>query len=725
VTTEQALHLALTHHQAGRRAEAEAIYRQVLARDPEHADALHWLGVLVGEAGDLNGALALLERAAARAPGVPEFQSNLGEFYRRAGRLNEAIVCLERALVLRPDMAVAQGNLGNALREAGRIDEAIAALERASALEPRSSDHAGNLGLALQAAGRIDEAVVAHERSAALAPGDPVAHRNLGTALHAAGRSGAAVAAYQRALALRPGDARTYCNLGMTLQETGHNDEAIAALERAAALDATLAPVYTNLGNALWAVGRLDEAAATLGRAIALDPRDADAHNNLGNVLKDQGRLDDAIAAFHRAEELRPGSPRAGSNRLFTLWAHPGYDAHAILGEHRAWAERHAVPLAAEIRPHANDRTPGRRLNVGYVSPDFRGHPVGHLLVSLLKHHDRRQVEVVCYSDVRAPDALTQKLRALADQWHDTAALPDRMLAERVRADRIDILVDLALHTAGNRLLVFARKPAPVQVTMLGLPATTGVATIDYRLTDPFIDPPDADSGRGAHDSDYTEQSIRLPHCFWLFERPEEAPVVGALPALSNGCITFGSLNQFAKVTPAALQLWLKILQAVPRSRLLIQAQPGSHCDAVRARFQAGGIAGDRLEFAGRVSRAEYFQRYGRLDLGLDPFPYNGHNCTIEALWMGVPVVTLAGRTAVARGGLSILSNVGLEELIARTPEEYVDIAVRMAGDAERLAAFRAELRGRMEASPLMECRGYAAAVEAALRRMWHAWCGG
>jgi predicted O-linked N-acetylglucosamine transferase (SPINDLY family) len=715
MTNDEALQIALGYHQAGRRAEAESIYRQILAQEPEHAGALHYLGVLAGQAGDLDRALDLIGRAVARTPAVAEYQCNLGEFYRRAGRLTEAITCLERAIALRPELAVAHGNLGNALREAGRIDDAIAALNRAIALEPRNAEYAGNLGLALQAAGRFEEAIAAHERSVALGPADPVAHRNRGAALHAAGHSGAAIEAYRRALALRGDDARTYCNLGMTLQESGRSDEAIGALRRACALDPTLAPAFTNLGNALWATGRLDEAAAALQRAIALDPRDADAHSNLGNVLKDQGRLDEALDQFGRAAELRPASPRAASNRLFTLWAHPGYDAQSILAEHRRWAERYAAPLAAEIRPHANDRAPDRRLKVGYVSPDFRGHPVGHLLVPLLANHDRRQVEAFCYSDVRAPDALTARLRALADHWRDTAALHDRALADLIRADRIDVLVDLALHTAGNRLLLFARKPSPVQVTMLGLPATTGLSAIDYRLTDPFIDPP------GRHDGDYSERSIRLPHCFWLFQPPEEAPPQGpgVLPALQSGFITFGCLNQFSKVTHAALQLWLKILQAVPRSRLVIQAQPGHHCDAVRALFEAGGITASRLDFVARAARAAYFRRYQDLDIGLDPFPYNGHNCTLEALWMGVPVVTLAGGSAVSRGGASVLSNVGLPELIARTPDQYVAIAVRMAGDVNRLVELRAGLRPRMEASPVMDCRSYAADVEAAFRRMW------
>ena len=285
----------------------------------------------------------------------------------------------------------------------------------------------------------------------------------------------------------------------------------------------------------------------------------------------------------------------------------------------------------------------------------------------------------------------------LVDQWQSTVGLSDPQVAERIRNDGIDILVDLALHTADNRLLVFARKPAPVQVTMLGMPSTTGLATMDYRLTDPHLDPP------GATDGDYTEQSIRLPHGYWCYQPPEEAPLVRVLPALSNGFITFGCLNQFAKVSRPALQVWVNILQSLPTARLVIHSDPGSHLEAVRRLFQDGGIAPDRVEFAARVPRLRYLDRYHDLDLSLDPFPYNGGISTMDSLWMGVPVVTLAGRTAVGRAGVSILSSVGLPELIAETADQYVACALEWAGDLARLSRIRAELRDRMRSSALMD----------------------
>jgi predicted O-linked N-acetylglucosamine transferase (SPINDLY family) len=784
---EQEIQAALLHHQAGRLAEAEALYRRVLAEVPEHVGALQLLGIVSLQAGNTAGAIELIGRAATLEPQNAAAHSNLAEAYLRAGQFTGAIASARRALELQSDLVVAQinlgaalalsgqhseaiaayqralavvpdhpqlhSNLGIALQAAGRLDEAVTALRRAVALRPDQAELHVNLGNALKDQGRLDEAIDAYRRAIALRPDDAVAHSNLGVALYEAQRYDEATAAYRDALQRKPDDAETHANLGVALQATGQldeaiaacrsavaiegdsalvqsnlalalrsagrADEAIAALQHAIALDPRLAAAYSNLGTVLDDAGRLDEALAALGRAIELRPDDADARNNLGNVLKHQGRLDEAIGAFRQAVAVKPGLAKIASNLLYSLHSHPGYDAQALLSEHRAWARRYAAPLAAEIRPHANDRDPARRLKVGYVSPDLRAHAVGKLVWPLLVHRDRSRFEVVAYSDVRVGDAVTTAIRGQTDHWRDIAGQSDAQVAERIRGDRIDILVDLALHTAGNRMLVFARKPAPVQVTTLGLPATTGLDTIDYRLTDPYLDPP------GQTDADYTERSVRLPHCFWVFQPPDAAETypVTPLPALSNGFVTFGCLNQFAKVTRPALELWVKILRAVPRSQLVLQSPPGRHLEAVRELFAQGGIAADRLSFVPRAARREYHRRLDALDLALDPFPYNGHTSTLDALWMGVPVVTLAGCTAVGRGGVSILSNVNLHNLIARTTWQYVDISVALAGDLERLADLRTGLRGRLLASPLADTEGYTAAVEAALLAMWQTWC--
>jgi predicted O-linked N-acetylglucosamine transferase (SPINDLY family) len=649
-TIDQAIQVALTHHHAGRLAEAEAIYRQVLNQAPDNSDALQLLGVLAGQAGNLALAIDLLRRAIAAQPEVAEHHVNLAEFHRRSGAPDRAIASLRRAIALKPGLAQAHDNLGQLLRCLGRLDEAIAAYGCVVSLQ-------GN---------------------------DAVAHNNLGVALSDAGRL----------------------------------DEAIAALGQAVALDSRYAEAHSNLGVALHAAGCIEESIAACRRALELRPELPEGHNNLGNALREAGQIEEAIAAYRRALELDPDQIVSAHNLIVTLHFDPRVDAQAIRAETVAWSTRFAAPFADEIRPHANDRSPERRLKVGFVSPDFRDHPAGRLVLPLFAHQNHARFEFIAYSDVRARDAGTTEFQRLADAWRDIVGQSDASVAEQVRAEGIDILVDLALHTAGNRLLVFARKPAPVQVSMLGMPSTTGTSTIDYRLTDRFLDPP------GTADADYTEASIRLPHSIWCFAPPAEAPAVGPLPAAEKGFVTFGALNQLAKASGPAVRAWAAILQGVPRSRLILQSPPGSFLDPHRAVFQEAGIAPERVEFVAKAPRAEYLKRYLALDVSLDPFPYNGHTTTFDALWMGVPVVTLAGRTGVGRAGASMLSHLGLTDLIAGTPEQYVEIACQWAHDLRRLEPLRGVLRGRIESSPLVDGGQFAAEVEDALRGIWKRWCG-
>jgi predicted O-linked N-acetylglucosamine transferase (SPINDLY family) len=397
---------------------------------------------------------------------------------------------------------------------------------------------------------------------------------------------------------------------------------------------------------------------------------------------------------------------------------HPGYDARAILEQHRSWARQFADPLAAAVRAHDNDRSPGRRLKVGFVSASFCDCAQGQLIQPLFREHDRNEYEFIAYSDSRKADGVTASIRATLDGWRDTARLADAELAELIRADRIDILVDLTLHTANSRLLVFARKPAPVQVTMLEMITTTGLDAMDYRLTDPYLDPP------GQTDGDYTERSVRLPDCAWCYQPPPEAPAVNDLPARRNGFVTFGCQNHFVKLSRPAVELWARVLQVVPGAGMLMYSPARVQREAVLRVFDQAGVHQDRVGFLSRVSPAEYIGRFRDFDIGLDTQPYAGGTTTQDSLWMGVPVVTLRGRTAVGRGGVSILSNAGLRDLIAQTEDDYVTIAAALASNLERLAELRAALRPQMERSPLMDARRYAASVEAAFRAMWQSWCG-
>ncbi|HEY4329674.1 MAG TPA: hypothetical protein VGN88_08050, partial [Phycisphaerae bacterium] len=443
-------------------------------------------------------------------------------------------------------------------------------------------------------------------------------------------------------------------------------------------------------------------------------------HINLGNCLKDRGEQDEAVAAYRKALRMRPRDHATHSNLIYMLHFHPGYDAQAIYEESRKWDELHGRPLARLIRPHQNDPDPERPLRIGYMSPDFRRHPLASNFLPLAVHHDHGLFRIFCYSKVRKPDAVTERLRGLTDEWREVGRMAAEQIAEQVRADRIDILVDLTMHMGNNNLLVFAQKPAPVQVASLCSMGTTGLAAMDYRMSDPYSDPP------GLNDAHYTEETIRLPDCYFCHEAPAEAPSVGQAPSLAAGYVTFGSLNNFCKVTPEVLEVWGRILSGLPGSRLLIRCPAGSAREKVLKRFEARGVSADRVEFCGtRLDWAAYMSLHNRIDIYLDPFPYSGHTTSFDALWMGVPLVTLAGKRDVGRSGVFILSNLGLEDLIAETEEGYVRKAIALAGDGERLAAMRSGLRDRMRGSPLMDGNRYTRHVEAAYREIWRKWCAG
>jgi predicted O-linked N-acetylglucosamine transferase (SPINDLY family) len=743
LTIQQAFDLALRHHQAGQLPEAEQLYRQILAHQPANAEAIHCLGVIAFRAGRHNVAADLIRQAIALNPGLADAHSNLGNVLAAQGQLDEAIASHRQAITLRPDLPAAHYNLGNALKDKGRLDEAIAAWSAALSRQPDYFEARCNVGNALMSKGELDAAIAAYGKAIALRPSDAETHANLGNALHAHGRLHEAIAAYRQAIAIRPDYAEAHRTLGFILKETGQLDEAIAAYRQAIAIRPKYAEAHSNLGNALTDKGQLDEAIEAFRQAIALKPDLTEAHNNLGNALMDRGQIDEGVAACRQAVALQPDFPELHSNLLFNLHFHPGLDALAIAHEARRWNRQHAESLRqAHGEPPRNDRTIDRPLRIGYVSPDFWNHIVGRNLLPLLSHHDRQQFNVTCYAHVLRPDAMTSAIQQHADGWRSIVGLTDQQAAEQIREDRIDILIDLALHTVNNRLLVFARKPSPVQVTFAGYPGSTGLSTIDYRLSDPYLDPP------GMDESIYSERTIRLPDSFWCYDPLDCGDIpVNPLPALSfskgsalsapsavegsassgppaeGGVITFGCLNNFCKVNDGVLALWAAVLRQVKGSRLLLRAQPGSHRQRTADRLSQDGIDPERIEFVGHLPRRKYLQMYHRLDIGLDSFPYNGHATSLDSFWMGVPVVTLVGQRVVSRAGWCQLSNLGLTELAGHTPEQFVQIAVELAKDLPRLAALRATLRQRMEQSPLMDAPKFARNVEAAYRQMWRTWC--
>jgi predicted O-linked N-acetylglucosamine transferase (SPINDLY family) len=496
--------------------------------------------------------------------------------------------------------------------------------------------------------------------------------------------------------------------------------EAEQAIREGIRLAPRQAEAHHQLGIVLVRQGKASEAEAVLRQALALDPALVTARTELAEVLRMQGRVDAADAAYGDAAAVEPGAERG----LYFLGpVYDGADPAQILERHRSWGDKliaAARPTSAERALFSNQRDPGRRLRVGLVSPDFRTHSVSYFLEPLLACLDRDAVETYCYAEVFSPDDTTARLRALAAHWRPTIELDDEAFRNQVRADRVDILLDLAGHTGGNRLAAFAIRPAPVTAAWLGYPTTTGLATIDWRMTDATADPPGAE----AH---YVERLQRIDGAFLCFGPPGDAPDVGPLPALTAGRITFGTFNNLLKVTPVAVAAWAEILRALPGSRLLLKTlllrdeQARQRWSRIFADF---GVAPDRLELrGGTTDRAGHLASYAEVDIALDTFPYNGTATTCEALWAGVPVVALCGDRHSGRVGASLLGRAGLADLIQPDPQAYVRCAVRLAGDLPSLSVRRATLRGQLAASPLCDGPGFARAFGAGLRRMWGEWC--
>lgn len=503
---------------------------------------------------------------------------------------------------------------------------------------------------------------------------------------------------------------------GRALRAAGRFEAAADAYRRALALEPAFPEAANNLGNCLRIMWELDEAEAAYRSALAARPGFAEAWNNLGATLKNLGRADEALECFERAVDLQPSDPALHSNLVFARNYSSVDDRAPMDAEERRWHERHGQPWQSAARPTDIDRSPGRRLRVGYVSGGFREQAQSFFTVPLFELHDRQAFEIIAYSDAAQEDAVTRRLRAATAQWRPIAGLSDDEAAEQIRRDRIDILVDLTAHSGPNRLPVFARKPAAVQASWLGYPGGSGLPAMDYRLTDPWLEPT-GESGRSG-----AEIPLRLADTFWCYDPLIDDPARvegGQLPSRRNGVVTFGCLNNFSKTNGRTFALWARVLQAVPGSRLLLLAPRGS---ARRRALEALGVGAERIDFVEFQPRISYLQTYQRIDLCLDTFPCNGHTTSLDSWWMGVPVVSLRGQTPVSRAGYSFAQNLGLPEFAAGSADDYVAVAAGWAQEKARLASLRAGLRERMSCSPLMDRPRFARAMESAYRAMWAAY---
>lgn len=597
-----------------------------------------------------------------------------------------------------------------ALFSAGRFAEMESAACRLLEMHPRSGFVWKAIGTALLE--QRKDAVEALQRAAELLPGDAETFNNLGKALQNCGRVNEAVTIYRHALTLRPDFAEAECGLSLALLSLGQVDEAEASCRQALAHKPAYAMAYNNLGNALRDRGQLSEAMTSYRRALEIAPNLAIAHNNLGNVLRDCRLLDEALTSYRRAMEIDPVFIGPYDNLLMSLEYTSQITQEDQFAAHQRFGEQFEAPLKPQWSKHTNHRDPRKRLKIGYVSGDFRMHPVSYFIESVFDHHDKSQVEVFAYSNSAKQDSVTERLIAKADHWQPCLGMSDDQLAQRIRADGIDILVDLAGHTAHNRLLAFARKPAPIQITYLGYPGTSGLTAMDYRLTDHYAEP--------GSDQYYTEKLLRLPDSMWCYRPAENMPEVTPSPALANGYLTFGSFNNANKVGSECIALWAALLRRLPTSRLLMATVPqGEMRQRLVAQFEGHGIAAERIAFCGQLSSHDFHRALQQADLTLDPFPVNGATTTCESLWLGVPVLTLIGERFLSRAGFSVLSAAHLPEFAAATPEQLIEITVSLANDLPHLASIRAGMRERLKTTPLFDQQRFTRNLESIYRDVW------
>ncbi len=700
-----------------RHSKIESGRGEAIQIEPDSAEVhCNLAGILVGE-GRLAEAEAGFRKAIRLKPDLAKAHCNLGVVLTNQGRLAEAESSFREAIRHNPGLMVAYNNLGNILRDQGRFTEAEASCREAIRLNPDFAEAYSNLGNVLRDLERFVESGASCREAIRIKPDFAEAHNNLGNALTDQGRLADAEASYREAIRLKPDYAEAHSNLGGGLLSQGRLAEAEASCREAIRLKSDFIFAYNNLGNALQDQGLFAEAEVIYREAVQLNPDFAEAHNNLGNALTDQGRLADAETSYREAIRLKPGYAEAHSNLLFSLNYIEALPPSASLSEAKRFGA--LVTRKADSKYSTWLAAPNpTKLRIGFVSGDFRNHPVGYFFEGLLSNIDKSRFELFAYSTTPEEDALTERIKPLFDGWVAVFGKLDRDVARIIHQGGPNILVDLAGHTADNRLPVFAYKAAPVQASWLGYFATTGVSEIDYLIADPWTLPEQEEQY-------FSEEIWRLPETRLCFSPPIPSPDPSPLPALSNHYITFGCFSNLAKLNDSVVMLWARVLSAVPNSRLFIKAKQLDDRvirQYVIKRFATQGIGSDRLTLEGPASRAEYLSSYRRIDIVLDTFPFPGGTTTVEALWMGVPVLTLAGKRFVARQGVGILMNAGLPEWIATDPDNYVEQAVFHASDPDRLAALRMGLRQKVQNSPAFDAPRFARHFEAALWGMWHRW---
>jgi predicted O-linked N-acetylglucosamine transferase (SPINDLY family) len=749
-TIPEVLIVALQHHQAGRLEQAEVIYRQILQVQPQHPDALHLLGVVAHQMGRHDIGADYIRQAIALKPGDAKFHNNLGETCRAQGKLADAVAHYQRALALRPGYVEAHNNLGNTLKAQGKLAEAAAHYRNVLALKPDFAEAHNNLGLALQEQGLLVEAVAHYQQALALNPALAEAHNNLGLALQGEGRLAEAMAHYQQALALNPALAEVHNNLASALAALGQWGEAAAHCQQALALRPSFAQAQNNLGNVLKEQGDLEAAVACFQQALALKPDFAEAHYNLGNTLKEQGRRTEALVHYEQALAVKPDYAEAENQLMhqlqhlcdwtmltelfdrqrrtvrtnpvaqltpFSLLSIPSSPQEQLACA-RNWVANRLAPMARlrEQLGFAFIRTAKPRLRVGYLSADFRQHAMASLFAELFELHDRTRFEVFAYSygpDDRSP--MRRRLVRAFDRFTDIAGSSFEAAARQIHADGVDILTDLQGYTALNRTQILALRPAPLQVNYLGYPGTMGADFMDYIITDRFITPPDQAPF-------FIERIVYLPDCYQANDR--QRPIAEKTSTrtecdLPESGFVFCCFNNIYKFTSAIFGIWMRLLQKLPDSVLwLLEANPQVAAN-LRKEAAVRGVNPNRLVFAPRLPSEQHLARHRLADLFLDTLPYNAHTTASDALWAGLPALTCAGETFASRVAGSLLTAIGLPELITYSLEDYEARALHLVRRPQELAGLRERLAKNRLSAPLFDTSRFTRHLETAYKLMW------
>ena len=698
--------------------DAVANYQKAIDIKPDYAEAHSNLGNALGALGKLDEAVASYNKAITINPDLAEAHNNLGNVFKNLSELEKAVASYQKAIEIHPKFAEAHNNLGTAIKDLGRPEDAVGSYLKALDINPDYVEAHNNLGTALEDLGEVEKAANSYRLTLSIQPDFAKAHSNLGNALVKLGKFDEAVTSLKKALAINPDLAETHNILGVALKNLGRPDEAAEKYYQALALNPDYVEAHSNLGNVLKELGLPEDAVASYQKAIAINPDYAEAHNNLGLVLQELGKPDEARVSFQNALAIKPDYAIAHSNLLLAEQYRLGHNAETLFNLHCEWGDQHGEAFRSGWPAHENTREADRRLKVGFVSPDLGQHPVGYFVIPLLENLAGQNIQTVCYSD-RIEDGMTGRIQAAADVWHNTYGVSDEDLTKTILSDGIDILIDLSGHSARNRMLVFARKPAPLQVAWAGYVGTTGLAAIDYLISDIYSTPVNEESF-------YSEKIIRMPDGWLCYAPPDYAPAVGPLPGKQSGDITFSSFSNPMKINEDVVSVWARILDRVAGSRLLIKFKgmdTTSTKDRLTGMFEAKGVDRSRLMLEGSAPHIELLARYNDVDIALDPFPYSGGLTTYEALWMGVPVITAPGKTFASRHSQSHLSTLGQPELIAKGHDDYVTLAVDLANDPDRLAGLRSGLRATMSSSPICDGEKFAGGFAELMRDIWRQWC--